>query len=181
LVGIELGPLEPLVYQEPAFHFVVIALSTGITAFAFFYPTYFSRRQNMGRGLNEIIRILEADDSWRARRVLILKYEKKLETNEMELKKSAEKVRTNLIMTQSWIEEKGVPRMVLQELYSGVFKKMIEAYVKYMEEFHPTAQIERPIRKLYKSSSKWLKLESTDVVTKRFGKTGVNIYDKLGL
>ncbi len=99
----------------------------------------------------------------------------------MELKKSVEKVRNDLIMIQSWIEEKGVPRMIVQKLYSGVFVKMIEAYVKYMEEFHPTAQIERPIRKLYKSSSKWLKLESTDVVTKRFEKIGVDVYDKLGL
>ena len=135
----------------------------------------------MGRGLSEVIRILEADDSWRARRILILKYEKKLETNEMELKKSAEKVRTDLIMIQSWIEEKGVPRKVLQDLYSGVFVKMIEAYVKYMEEFHATAQIERPIRKLFKSSHRWIKLESRDVGIKQFEKIGVNLYDKLGL
>ncbi len=180
MVGVELGPLAPFA-GDPSLYFVVIAISTGITAFAFFYPTYFSRRQNMGRGLSEAIRILEADDSWRARRVLILKYEKKLETNEMELKKSMEKVRNDLIMIQSWIEEKGVPTMVLQELYSGVFVKMIEAYVKYMGEFHPTAQIELPIRKLYKSSSKWFKYQSSDVVTKRFGNIGVNVYDKLGL
>ena len=178
--SIEVGPLSQFV-EDPAFHFIVIAFSMGITAFAFFYPTYFSRRQNMGRGLSEIIRILEADDSWRARRVLVLKYEKKLETNEMELKKSVEKVRNDLIMIQSWIEEKAVPRMVLHNLYSGVFVKMIEAYVKYMEEFHPTTQIELPIRKLYKSSSKWLNLESMGVVGKRFEKIVVNIYDKLGL
>ena len=178
--SIEVGPLSQFV-EDPAFHFIVIAFSMGITAFAFFYPTYFSRRQNMGRGLSEIIRILEADDSWRARRILVLKYEKKLETNEMELKKSVEKVRNNLIMIQSWIEEKGVPKMVLQELYSGVFVKMIEAYVKYMEEFHPTTQIELPIRKLYKSSSRWIKHESTDVVTKRFENIGIKLWDKLGL
>ncbi len=135
----------------------------------------------MGRGLSEIIRILEADDSWRARRILVLKYEKKLETNEMELKKSVEKVRNDLIMIQSWIEEKGVPKMVLQELYSGVFVKMIEAYVKYMEEFHPTAQIERPIRKLYKTSNIWYKTQSKDVVSKRFGRDIANVWDKLGL
>jgi len=179
LVGVELGPLAPFA-AEPSLYFVVIAISTGITAFAFFYPTYFSRRQNMGRGLSEAIRILEADDSWRARRVLILKYEKKLETNEMELKKSMEKVRNDLIMIQSWIEEKGVPTMILQELYSGVFVKMIEAYVKYMEEFHPTIQIERPIRKLFKSSSKWHKRESQNVVSKRFGRDMANVWDKLG-
>jgi len=180
LVAVELGSLAEYA-EEPSLYFVVIAISTGITAFAFFYPTYFSRRQNMGRGLSEIIRILEADDSWRARRILVLKYEKKLETNEMELKKSVEKVRNNLIMIQSWIEEKGVPKMVLQELYSGVFVKMIEAYVKYMEEFHPTIQIERPIRKLYKSSSKWYKRESQNVVSKRFVHDMANVWDKLGL
>jgi len=179
LVGVELGPLAPFA-AEPSLYFVVIALSTGITAFAFFYPTYFSRRQNMGRGLSEAIRILEADDSWRARRVLILKYEKKLEPNEMELKKSVEKVRNDLIMIQSLIEEKGVPRMVLQELYSGVFVKMIEAYVKYMEEFHPTAQIERPIRKLYKTSNIWYKSQTKDVVSKRFVHDVANVWDKLG-
>jgi len=179
LVGVELGPLAEYA-EEPSLYFVVIAISTGITAFAFFYPTYFSRRQNMGRGLSEIIRILEADDSWRARRILVLKYEKKLETNEMELKKSVEKVRNNLIMIQSWIEEKGVPKMVLQELYSGVFVKMVEAYVKYMEEFHPTAQIERPIRKLYKTSNIWYKAQSKDVVSKRFVHDMANVWDKLG-
>jgi len=180
LANFEVGPLAELT-TDPAWQIIGMAIAMGVTAFAFFYPTYYSRRQNMGRGLNEAIRILEADDSWRARRTLILKYEKKLEPNEKDLKQSAEKVRNDLIMIQSWIEEKGVPRMVLQELYSGVFVKMIEAYVKYMEEFHPTIQIERPIRKLYKSSSKWLKLESTDVVTKRFEKIGVNMYDKLGI
>ena len=176
----EVGPLAPYI-DDPASEFVGMAIAMGLTAFAFFYPTYFSRRQNMGRGLSEVIRILEADDSWRARRILILKYEKKLETNEMELKKSAEKVRTDLIMIQSWIEEKGVPRKVLQDLYSGVFIKMIEAYVKYMEEFHPTAQIERPIRKLFKSSHRWYKHESADVVTKQFENFSVNLWDKLGL
>ncbi len=180
MVGVELGPLAPFA-AEPSLYFVVIAISTGITAFAFFYPTYFSRRQNMGRGLSEAIRILEADDSWRARRILVLKYEKKFETNEMELKKSVEKVRNDLIMIQSWIEEKGVPTMILQELYSGVFVKMIEAYVKYMEEFHPTIQIERPIRKLFKSSSRWHTRESQNVVSKRFGRDIANVWDKLGL
>ena len=174
------GPLAPYV-DDPASEFVGMAIAMGLTAFAFFYPTYFSRRQNMGRGLSEVIRILEADDSWRARRILILKYDKNLETNEMELKKSAEKVRADLIMIQSWIEEKGVPRRVLQDLYSGVFIKMIEAYVKYMEEFHTTAQIERPIRKLYKSSSKWYKRESQNVVSKRFVHDMANVWDKLGL
>ena len=180
MVGVELGPLAPFA-AEPSLYFVVIAISTGITAFAFFYPTYFSRRQNMGRGLSEAIRILEADDSWRARRILVLKYEKKFETNEMELKKSVEKVRNDLIMIQSLIEEKGVPTMILQELYSGVFVKMIEAYVKYMEEFHPTAQIERPIRKLFKSSYKWYKNQSKDVVSKGFENFSVSLWDKLGL
>ncbi len=179
-MNFEVGPLAPYV-DDPASEFVGMAIAMGLTAFAFFYPTYFSRRQNMGRGLSEVIRILEADDSWRARRILILKYEKKLESNEMELKKSAEKVRTDLIMIQSWIEEKGVPRKVLHDLYSGVFIKMIEAYVKYMEEFYPAAQIERPVRKLFKSSNKWIKLESTDVGTKRFENFSVNLWDKLGL
>ncbi len=180
MVNFEVGPLAELT-TDPAWQFIGMAIAMGVTAFAFFYPTYYSRRQNMGRGLNEAIRILEADDSWRARRTLILKYEKKLEPNEKDLKKSAEKVRNDLIMIQSWIEEKGVPRVVLQELYSGVFVKMIEGYVKYMEEFYSTAQIERPIRKLYKSSSKWFKHQSSDVVRKRFENISVNIYDKLGI
>ena len=178
MVGVELGPLAPFA-GEPSLYFVVIAISTGVTAFAFFYPTYFSRRQNMGRGLSEAIRILEADDSWRARRVLVLKYEKKLETNEKELKKSVEKVRNDLIMIQSWIEEKGVPTMILQELYSGVFVKMIEAYVKYMEEFHPTIQIERPIRKLFKSSYRYQKHHSK--TTRVMEDVALNLWDKLGL
>jgi hypothetical protein len=180
LVNLEVGPLATLV-EDPAFKFVGMAIAMGVTAFAFFYPTYFSRKQNMGRGLSEVIRILEADDSWRARRILVLKYEKKLEPNEKDLKKSVEKVRNDLIMIQSLIEEKGVPKMVLQNLYSGVFLKMTEAYVKFMEEFHPTAQIEHPIRKLYKSSYKWRKYQSKGVVSKEFEDVTVRLYDKFGL
>jgi len=179
LVNFELGPLAPYVSDDPSLQFVGMAIAMGLTAFAFFYPTYFSRRQNMGRGLSEAIRILEADDSWRARRVLILKYEKKLETNEMELKKSVEKVRNDLLMIQSWIEEKGVPTKVLQELYSGVFVKMIEVYVKFMEEFYPTAQIERPIRKLFKSSYRYHKHQSK--TTRVMEDAALNLWDKLGL
>jgi hypothetical protein len=179
LVNLEVGPLATLV-EDPSFQFVGMAIAMGLTAFAFFYPTYFSRKQNMGRGLSEVIRILEADDSWRARRTLILKYEKKLETNEKDLKQSAEKVRNDLIMIQSWIEEKGVPRLVLQNLYSGVFLKMIEVYVKFMEEFYPTAQIEHPIRKLYKSSYKWRKHQSKGAVSKEFESVTVGLYDKFG-
>ncbi len=179
-MNLEVGPLAPLV-DDPSMQFVGVAISLGLTAFAFFYPTYFSRRQNMGRGLNEAIRILETNDSWRARRILILKYEKKLEPNEKDLKQSAEKVRKNLIMIQGWIEEKGVPKMVLFNLYSGVFVKMIEGYAKFMEEFYPTAQIERPIRKLYKSSYSWHKHHSQDVVSKHFEEVTADIWDKLGL
>jgi len=179
LVNFELGPLAPYVSDDPSLQFVGMAIAMGLTAFAFFYPTYFSRRQNMGRGLSEAIRILEADDSWRARRVLILKYEKKLETNEMELKKSVEKVRNDLIMIQSWIEEKGVPTKVLQELYSGIFVKMIEVYVKFMEEFYPTAQIERPIRKLFKSSYRYHKHQSK--TSRVMEDAALDLWDKLGL
>jgi len=84
-------------------------------------------------------------------------------------------------MIQSLKEEKGVPIMVLQNLYSGVFLKMTEAYVKFMEEFYPTAQIERPIRKLYKSSYKWHKRHSQHVVSKHFEEITADIWDKLGL
>jgi hypothetical protein len=180
LVNLEVGPLATLV-EDPAFKFVGMAIAMGFTAFAFFYPTYFSRKQNMGRGLSEAIRILEADDSWRARRTLVLKYEKKLEPNEKDLKKSVEKVRNDLIMIQSWIEEKGVPRSTIQNLYSGVFLKMIDAYVKFMEEFYPTAKIEHPIRKLYKSSYRWRKHQSKGVVSKEFEDITVKLYDKFGL
>ena len=179
MVNLEVGPLASLV-EDPAFKFVGMAIAMGVTAFAFFYPTYFSRKQNMGRGLSEAIRILEADDSWRARRILVLKYEKKLEPNEKDLKKSVEKVRNDLIMIQSWIEEKGVPRLILQNLYSGVFLKMIEVYVKFMEEFYPTAQIEYPIRKLYKSSYRMHKHQSKGVVSKEFEDVAVNLWDKFG-
>jgi len=180
LVNLELGPLASTA-TDPATQFVGMAIAMGVTAFAFFYPTFASRRQNMGRGLNEAIRILEADDSWRARRILILKYEKKLEPNEKDLKKSAEKVRNDLIMIQSWVEEKGVPVVVLGKLYSGVFVKMIEAYVKFMDEFYPTAQIERPIKKLYKHAYRYYKHLSKNVVSKGFEDTAYNLWDKLGI
>ncbi len=180
MVNLELGPLASTA-TDPATQFVGMAIAMGLTAFAFFYPTYYSRRQNMGRGLSEAIRILEADDSWRARRILILKYEKKLEPNEKDLKKSVEKIRNDLIMIQSWIEEKGVPLKVLLDLYSGVFVKMIETYVKFMDEFYPSIKIERPIKKLYKHANRYHKLLSKDVVSKGFGDSAVNLWDKLGL
>lgn len=179
MVNLEVGPLASLV-EDPAFKFVGMAIAMGVTAFAFFYPTYFSRKQNMGRGLSEAIRILEADDSWRARRILVLKYKKKFEPNEKDLKKSVEKVRNDLIMIQSLIEEKGVPRLILQNLYSGVFLKMIEVYVKFMEEFYPTAQIELPIRKLYKSSYRMHKHQSKGVASKDFEDVAMNLWDKFG-
>ncbi len=72
MVNLEVGPLATLV-EDPSFQFVGMAIAMGLTAFAFFYPTYYSRRQNMGRVLSESIRILEAYDSWRARRILLLK------------------------------------------------------------------------------------------------------------
>jgi len=175
-----MGPLAPIV-EDPSTQIIGIAIAIGVTAFTFFYPTFYSRKQNMGRGLSEVIRILEADDSWRARRILVLKYEKKLEPKEKDLKQSAEKVRNDLIMIQSWVEEKGVPRLVLLNLYSGVFLKMIEAYVKLMEEFYPTAQIERPIRKLYKNSYSWYKHQSKDVVSKEFESVAWNLWDKFGM
>ncbi len=179
MVNYELGPLAPYVSDDPSLQFVGMAIAMGLTAFAFFYPTYFSRRQNMGRGLSEAIRILETDDSWRARRILILKYDEKLVPNEKNLKNSAEKVRNDLLMIQSWIEEKGLPTKVLQELYSGIFVKMIEVYVKFMEEFYPTAQIERPIRKLFKSSYRYHKHQSK--TTRVMEDAALNLWDKLGL
>ncbi len=71
--------------------------------------------------------------------------------------------------------------MVLLNLYSGIFVKMIEVYAKFMEEFFPTAQIERPIRKLYKSSYGWYKRHSKGVVTKHFEDVTANVWDKLGI
>ncbi|MCH6586083.1 MAG: hypothetical protein IH792_03515, partial [Thaumarchaeota archaeon] len=96
-MNFELGPLAPYVSDDPSLKFIGMAIAMGLTAFAFFYPTYYSRRQNMGRGLSEAIRILETDDSWRARRILILKYDGKLVPNEKNLKNSAEKVRNDLL------------------------------------------------------------------------------------
>ncbi len=179
MVNYELGPVAPYVSDDPSLQFVGMAIAMGLTAFAFFYPTYYSRKQNMGRGLSEAIRILETNDSWRARRILYLKYDGKLVPNEKNLKKSAEKVRNDLLMIQSWIEEKGLPTKVLQELYSGIFVKMIEVYVKFMEEFHPTAQIERPIRKLFKSSYRYHKHHSK--TTRVMEDVALNLWDKLGL
>jgi len=180
LVSLELGPLAPLA-TEPSTQFVGVAVAIGLTTFSFFYPTYYSRIQNMGRGLNEVIRILETHDSWSARRILVFKYEKRLEPKENDLKQSAEKVRNDLIMIQSWIEEKAVAKTVLLNLYSGVFLKMIESYVQFMEEFYPTAQIERPIKKLYKSSYRRHKHQSKDVVSKQFENVAEGLWDKLGI
>ncbi|MCJ8306230.1 MAG: hypothetical protein HRU07_04180 [Nitrosopumilus sp.] len=57
---------------------------------------------------------------------------------------------------------------------------MIEVYVKFMEEFHPTVQIELPISKLYKSSYRWHKHQSKDAVSKEFENIAVRLWDKFG-
>jgi hypothetical protein len=57
---------------------------------------------------------------------------------------------------------------------------MIEVYVKFMEEFYPTAQIEYPIRKLYKSSYRMHKHQSKGIVSKEFEDVAVKLWDKFG-
>ncbi len=58
---------------------------------------------------------------------------------------------------------------------------MTESYVKFMEEFYPTAQIEHPIRKLYKSSYRMHKHQSKGVVSKEFEGVAENLRDKFGM
>ena len=71
--------------------------------------------------------------------------------------------------------------MILQKLYSGVFKKMIESYVKYLEEFHPGHKLDSQIRTLFKNAYRRFIHESSKKPGKHALKLGEDLWDKIGL
>jgi hypothetical protein len=180
LVKVDLGALDPLA-ADPEIHSILVGLAIGISSFHFFYPTYYSRKQNLGRGINEAVRILETNDSRRARQILIGKYNNKLQPNEEELKKSAKKVQNDLLMIQNWLEEKGIPKKTILDLYSEIFVNTVDSYVKYLEEFHPGHKVDFQIRKLFKNAYKRQRLESTKIPGKHTLKFVEDLWDKIGL
>ena len=129
----------------------------------------------------EAVRILETNNSRRARQILIGKYNNQLQPNEEELKKSAKKVQNDLLMIQNWIEEKGIPRKTIYDLYSEIFVNTIDAYVKYLEEFHPDHKVGFQIRKLFKNAYRRFIHESSKKPGKHALKLGEDLWDKIGL
>jgi len=180
LVQIDLGPLDPFA-ADPEIHSILVGLAIGVSSFHFFYPTYYSRKQNLGRGINEAVRILETNDSRRARQILLGKYNNKLQPNEEELKKSAKKVQNDLLMIQNWLEEKGIPKKTILDLYSEIFVQTIDSYVKYLEEFHPGHKVDFQIRKLFKNAYRRHRLESSKKPGKHVDKFVEDLWDKIGL
>jgi len=180
LVQVDLGPLDPLA-ASPEIHSILVGLAIGVSSFHFFYPTYYSRKQNLGRGIMEAVRILETNNSRRARQILIGKYNNKLQPNEEELKKSGKKVQNDLHMIQNWLEEKGIPKKTILDLYSEIFVNTIDSYVKYLEEFHPGHKVDFQIRKLFKNAYRRQRLESTKIPGKHTLKLGEDLWDKIGL
>jgi hypothetical protein len=180
LVKVDLGALDPLA-ADPEIHSILVGLAIGVSSFHFFYPTYYSRKQNLGRGINEAVRILETNDSRRARQILIGKYNNKLQPNEEELKKSAKKVQNDLLMIQNWLEEKGIPKKTILDLYSEIFVNTVDSYVKYLEEFHPGHKVDFQIRKLFKNAYRRFIHDSSKKPGKHALKLGEDLWDKIGL
>jgi len=180
LVQVDLGPLDPL-SANPEIHSILVGLAVGVSSFHFFYPTYYSRKQNLGRGVNEAVRILETNDSRRARQIIVGKYNNKLQPTKEELKKSAKKVQNDLLMIQNWLEEKGIPRKTIYDLYSEIFVNTIDAYVKYLEEFHPGHKLDSQIRTLFKNAYRRYRTELSKKPGKHTLKLAEDMWDKIGL
>ena len=135
----------------------------------------------MVKGLSETIRIFENNESHKARMVFYSKYEKNEKVSKEELEKSAEKVRSDLIFIKNMLIEKAVPHKILKSMYAEELVKIINYYVQFMKEFHPSIEVDPKIRKLYKNIYRWHKINSENKVSKIFEDEVENIWDKLGL
>ena len=167
--------------SDPQLHALITGIAIIATAFTFFAPTYYRRKSALARGLSETIRILETNESHNARHVLYLKYQKNKDVQEDVLKKSAEKVRNDLLMIQTMFIEKALASKVFESLYSIKMVRTIENYFEFMNEFHPELEVELPIKKLFKKSYRWYKRESKVQVSKEFEGKVEDMWDRLGL
>ena len=161
-------------------HILITAIAIIGTTITFFAPTYYRTKSSLARGLSETIRILESNDSHRARRMLYLKYQKNKQIEEEELKNSAEKVRNDLLMIQTMLVEKALAPKVFHSIYSMKIFRTIENYIKFMEEFHPSFQVELPIRKLFKKAYRWHKRDSADKATRKIDSRVEDLWDRIG-
>ena len=163
------------------FGFLFVVASAMIASFTFFYPTYFRRKSTLGRGLSETIRILESNDSHKARLVFYSKYKKNEPVEKDELEKSAERIRDDLLLIQNMFDEKALPHKVFQRMYSRKLVRVISSYAEFMKEFYPSIEVEPEIKKLYKNSYKWANLHSKDKISKEFEGGLEDLWDKVGL
>ena len=169
------------VASNPEYGLLFIAIAVMVSSFTFFYPTYFRRKSALARGLSETIRILETNESHKARLMFYSKYEKNENIDEEKLKKNVEKIRNDLLLIQNMFDEKALPHKVFQNMYAKKLLKIITFYVQYMKEFYPSLEIESEIKKLYKNSYKWNKLNSKDTFSNEFEGEWEDLWDKLGL
>jgi hypothetical protein len=177
---INLGPLEAF-DQDPEIHTILIGIAIMFSSFHFFYPVFYSRKQNLARGLFEAIRIMETNGSRLARQNLFAKYEKNLKINETDLKKSGEKVRSNLLMLQNWMQQKGIPRKTILDFYSYRLYRSITCYLKFLEEFYPNHEIEPQIKQLYKNCHRRYKHKSSNVLVRNSERAIEGLLDKFGM
>jgi len=167
--------------SNPEYGLLFVAIAVMVSSFTFLYPIYIQRKSALARGLSETIRILESNESHKARLVFYSKYEQNENINEDELEKSAEKIRNDLLLIQNMFDEKALPHKVFQIMYAKKLVKIINSYVQFMKEFYPSFEIEPEIRKLYKNSYKWHKLHSKDKFSKEFEGGLEDLWDKVGL
>ena len=161
-------------------HFLFILIASSVSAFSFFYPTYYQKRSSMANALRDLITILESNESRHARAALVAKYDDEFEEDEdADLDKSANRIRGDLLLIQSMIDEKSIPRNVFQNLYSERMVRIILCYRSYMHEHHPDLEPEKPIKKLYKNSYRWKKFESRGKLTKQFESLHLELEDKI--
>jgi len=167
--------------ESSEYGFVFVIIAAIVSSFTLFYPIYFRRKRDLVRGLSETIRILESNESHKARMMFYSKYEKNEKVSKEELEKSAEKIRSDLLLIKNMLNEKAVPHKILKSMYAEEFVKIINYYIEFMDEFHPDIKVEPKITKLYKNSYRWNKINSKNKVSKIIEGEVENMWDKMGL
>ena len=171
-------PTIEQIFVSTEWEFLFAGIAMIVSAFSFFYPTYFRRKTSAAKGMVEVIRILESNSSRNARRMLRANYEEKTNLEKNELEKHAIDVKADFLLVQNMIDEKVLSRPVFQRIYSEVMVKTINSYESFLKEFHPSQEMDKQIVKLYKNSYKWYKMNSK--VSQSMEQKYEDIMDKIG-
>ena len=133
----------------------------GAVCISFFtaYYTWFFRMKNVSvRGITDSTRTVEGAKFRSASAKLHKKYFQNKEVEESDLHKAAEQVRTDLIIVEGLIEQNGLKKKRVYEIYSDIIIKAVDSYQKYLDEFEPDyVGLDIPIQRLYKKCQQWIK------------------------